>query len=234
AAEIAGRAVAIDTRVDGWRAVTEVTVYAADRPGLFARLAGAFAAAGANIVDARIFTLANGMALDGFSIQDADGGAFDRPDRLVRLAAGIERTLAADGPPPEPDRRPPPIPSRLSVFSVAPRVLIDNGASATHTVVEVNGRDRKGLLYDLTRALTGLKLSISTAKISTYGARAVDVFYVKDQFGLKIEDETRLTAIRAGLMQALEAPAAEPETRAARRPGRVTEPAPAAGTAAAS
>ena len=232
AAEAAGQAVAIDTRVDGWRAVTEVTVYAADRPGLFARLAGAFAAAGANIVDARIFTLANDRALDAFSIQDAEGGAFDRPDRLARLAAAIERTLAAEGPPSEPDRRPPPIPSRLAVFSVVPRVLIDNGASATHTVVEVNGRDRKGLLYDLTRALTGLRLSISTAKISTYGARAVDVFYVKDQYGLKIEDETRLKAIRAGLMQALEEPAAEPKARSARRAGRAAEPAPATRTAA--
>ena len=80
-------------------------------------------------------------------------------------------------------------------------------ASAAFTVVEVNGRDRKGLLYRLTRALTALKLQIANAKVSTFGARAVDVFYVKDQFGLKIEDERRLKAIRESLMAVLAEPA---------------------------
>ena len=94
-------------------------------------------------------------------------------------------------------------PSRFEVFTVAPRVLIDNKASASHTLIEVNGRDRKGLLYRLTRAIADLKLQIVSAKISTFGARAVDVFYVKDQFGLKIEDEKRLKAIRESLLAAL-------------------------------
>ena len=86
---------------------------------------------------------------------------------------------------------------------MAPRVLIDNRASAGHTVVEVNGRDRKGLLHCVTRALADLKLQIASAKVSTFGARAVDVFYVKDQFGLKIEDEKRLKAIRERLLAVL-------------------------------
>ena len=66
------------TRVLESRAVTEITVYAADHPGLFSRIAGALAVAGASIVDARIHTLTNGMALDTFWVQDAIGGAFDR------------------------------------------------------------------------------------------------------------------------------------------------------------
>ena len=61
------------------RAVTEVTLYTADHPGLFSRIAGALALAGANIVDAKILTMSNGMALDTFWIQDREGGAFDRP-----------------------------------------------------------------------------------------------------------------------------------------------------------
>ncbi|HTO85719.1 MAG TPA: ACT domain-containing protein, partial [Methylomirabilota bacterium] len=85
-----------------------------------------------------------------------------------------------------------------------PRVLIDNNASATHTVIEVNGRDRPGLLYRLTSVLSDLKLQISSAKISTFGQRAVDAFYVKDQFGLKIEAEPRLKAIRSQLLGALD------------------------------
>ena len=95
------------------------------------------------------------------------------------------------------------MPGRYSHFPVAPRVLIDNKLSANHTVIEVNGRDRPGLLYRLTRCLSDLNLQISSAKISTFGQRAVDVFYVKDQFGLKVESEARLKTIRAGLMEVL-------------------------------
>jgi [protein-PII] uridylyltransferase len=200
---------AIETRVDVARASTEVTVYAADRLGLFSDLAGAFALAGADIVDARIFTLNNGKALDSFTIQDA-GGAFERPDKLARLAATIEHALADASEGTRELALPPAAwPSRFDVFTVAPRVLIDNRASAGHTVVEVNGRDRKGLLHRLTRALADLKLQIASAKVSTFGARAVDVFYVKDHFGLKIEDERRLKAIRESLLAVLADPLAE-------------------------
>jgi [protein-PII] uridylyltransferase len=92
---------------------------------------------------------------------------------------------------------------------VPPRVLIDNTASATHTVIEVNGRDRPGLLYDVTRGLTDLGLQISTAKISTFGERVVDVFYVKDVFGVKIEHQRKIEDIRARLYEALAEPRAE-------------------------
>src|SRR5262249_29910479 len=88
-------------------------------------------------------------------------------------------------------------------MAVTGRVLIDNKASATHTVVEVTGRDRPGFLYLVTGALTALKLQISSAKISTFGVHAVDVFYVKDQFGLKIESEARLAQMREHLLAAL-------------------------------
>jgi [protein-PII] uridylyltransferase len=82
------------------------------------------------------------------------------------------------------------------VFTLAPRVLVDNKSSASHTVVEVNGRDRPGLLFELTRALTGLNLQVSSAKISTYGEKVVDVFYVKNLFGHKIEHPSKLAEIR--------------------------------------
>jgi [protein-PII] uridylyltransferase len=177
-AEAEAAPLALESRVERERAVTEVTVYAPDRLGLFSDLAGAFAYAGADIVDARIFTLNNGKALDSFTIQDA-GAAFERPGKLARLAAAIESALG-DSPPGRRERasQPAAYPSRFDVFTVAPRVLIDNRASAGHTVVEVNGRDRKGLVHRLTRALADLKLQIASAKVSTFGARAVDVFYV--------------------------------------------------------
>ncbi|MBI3707825.1 MAG: [protein-PII] uridylyltransferase, partial [Proteobacteria bacterium] len=236
-AERDGIPLAIDTRIDRARAVTEITIYAADHPGLFSRIAGAMALSGANIVGAQIFTLANGMALDTFLIQEASGlaegarVAFDRPERLARLSTAIEHALSGRLRLREALAKRPAIPSRTRVFTVAPRVLIDNAASATHTLIEVNGRDRPGLLFELTSALTSLGLSISTAKITTYGERAVDVFYVKDVFGHRVDEEPKLKRIRERLLAALADPDAAPE--AAALPSGVRRRAPAASGAAA-
>jgi [protein-PII] uridylyltransferase len=208
-ATVALAPVVLETRVDRQRAVTEITIVAPDHPGLFARIAGAMALSGADIVDARIFTLTNGLALDTFTIQAAEGRPFDRSDRLAKLAANVERVLAGGVRPEQELRRlPQRLPNRTRAMSVTPRVLIDNKASATHTVIEVTGRDRPGFLYRVTSALTGQNLQISTAKISTFGVSAVDVFYVKDRFGLKVDRETRLLQIREALLAAL---AEEPE-----------------------
>jgi [protein-PII] uridylyltransferase len=193
----------VDTRVDAHRAVTEITLYTGDHPGLFSRIAGALALAGANIVDAKILTLANGMALDTFTVQDQSGGAFDRPDKLAKLAVLFENVLSGRVKPHIELAKPGAIPSRTRVFTVPPRVLIDNKASRTHTVIEVNGRDRPALLFEVTRALTSLNLQISTAKISTYGEKVVDVFYVKDLFGHKVEHEGRLKDIRERLYEVM-------------------------------
>lgn len=74
--------------------MTEVTVYCTDHPGLFSHIAGALAVAGATIVDARIHTMTDGMALDTFWVQDAQGGAFEAPHRLARLAVLVEQSLS--------------------------------------------------------------------------------------------------------------------------------------------
>jgi [protein-PII] uridylyltransferase len=207
AAEEKGQSFAVAERADAHRAVTEVTVYATDHAGLFSQIAGAIALAGGNVVDARITTLASGMALDVFWIQDVNEEAFDQPDKLTRLNALIERAVTGRiRPGRELAGRRSALPERARVFKVAPRVLIDNAVSNTHTVIEVNGRDRPGFLYDVTAALTDLNLQISTAKISTYGARAVDVFYVKDLFGLKVAHEGKLEQIRKRLLTAIADP----------------------------
>jgi [protein-PII] uridylyltransferase len=194
-AEKSGAPLVVEKRVDTKRAVTEITLYTADHPGLFSRIAGALAVSGADIVDARIMTMSNGMALDTFWVQDLNGKAFDRPDKLARLAVVFENVLTGDLKPHRELSRPPAIASRTQVFTVAPRVLIDNQASALHTVIEVNGRDRPGLLFELTRELTRLNLQVSSAKISTYGEKVVDVFYVKNLFGHKVEHTAKLDEI---------------------------------------
>jgi [protein-PII] uridylyltransferase len=202
-------------RPDAFRANTEMIVYVADHPGLFARLTGAIAASGGNIVSAKISTTRDGMALDTFYVQDALGGAFDRPDRLAKLSSAVERTLAGEMLPRfeiAPERLG--IPSRAKAISVEPAVLIDNTASRAFTVIEVQGRDRPGLLYDVTRALFELSLSISSARVATYGVRAVDVFYVADLTGAKVTNEARLKKIEQRLLLAL----GPPEERARFKP----------------
>jgi [protein-PII] uridylyltransferase len=197
-AERGKQPLAIEHRVDVERSVTEVTIYTLDTHGLFARLAGAMAISGANIVDAKIFTLANGMALDTFWIQDLEGKPFDGPQRLARLAARVELALSNRlDIQRELDSQRASWPKRDRVFTVEPRVLIDNNASDTFTVIEVNGRDRPGFLHVVTRALTRLNLQIATAHITTYGERAVDVFYVKDLFGLKVLNQDKLKQVAA-------------------------------------
>jgi [protein-PII] uridylyltransferase len=206
------------------RAVTEVTVYAADHAGLFSRIAGALAIAGASIVDARIHTMTNGMALDTFWIQDAAGRIFASPQRLARLSVLIEQALSGRL------RMASEIRSlsdallgqRMRAIHVPPRVVIDNHASNTHTVVEVNGRDRPGLLHEVTAAITDQGLQIASAHVSTYGVRAIDVFYVKDVFGLKIQNDRKLENLRQAILQALTGgDATTPEPDAERGRARV-------------
>src|SRR5690606_20562150 len=120
-----------------------------DHPGLFARLAGAIAVCGDSILDAKIFTTKDGMALDAFWIQDANGEAVDGPEKLARLRQVIEQTLRGELRPAEILSARPILQRRTEIFTVEPVVFIDNRASNSHTVVEVNGRDRPGLLFDL-------------------------------------------------------------------------------------
>jgi [protein-PII] uridylyltransferase len=161
--------------------------------------------AGASIVDARIHTMTNGMALDTFWVQDASGGAFDQPHRLAKLAVLVEQALSGHL------RLSQEIPKltqailgrRMRAIHVPPRVVVDNRASNSYTVLEVNGRDRPGLLHDVTSAISEQGLQIGSAHVTTYGVRAVDVFYVKDVFGLKIENERKLGGLRDALLAAL-------------------------------
>jgi [protein-PII] uridylyltransferase len=215
----------VDTQPLPARAVTEVTVYCADHAGLFSKISGALAVAGASIVDARIHTMTNGMALDTFWIQDAAGGAFDAPHRLARLAVLIEQSLSGRLRLNTEIRKASKmlLGQRMRAIHVPPRGVIDNHASNTYTVLEVNGRDRPGLLHDVTAAISEQGLQIGSAHVTTYGVRAVDVFYVKDVFGLKVENERKLAPLRDALLKALTNPdeAAQPQALPARKRRRV-------------
>jgi [protein-PII] uridylyltransferase len=202
-AEAEARPLTVEIRVVRDLDVTEVSIYAQDHPGVFSRIAGALAAVGASVVDAKVFTTPEGMALDVLWLQNANGEAFAQSSALARMSVQIERALAGEMKGDEAHAERTFVPERTRVFTVAPRVIIDNQASATHTVIEINGRDRPGFLFSVTRALYALSLQISSSKISTYGERAVDVFYVKDGFGMKVTHEDRAEKIRKTLLEAI-------------------------------
>ena len=123
------------------------------------------------------------MALDTFWVQDAAGGAFDAPHRLARLSVLVEQALSGRLQLEEEIGRMGEalLGRRMRAIHVPPRVVLDNRASHTHTVIEVNGRDRPGLLHDVTAAISAEGLQIASAHVTTYGVRAVDVFYVKER-----------------------------------------------------
>jgi [protein-PII] uridylyltransferase len=201
AAEDANKALATTFAFDAVRGVTELTVLAPDHPWLLSTLAGACAAAGANIVDAQIFTTTDGRALDSISVSREFDHDEDERRRAARIADTIEKALSGSLKLPEVVARRAAPKGRLKAFVLEPEVTINNQWSNRYTVIEVTGLDRPGLLYELTATLSKLSLNITSAHVATFGERVVDVFYVTDLLGAKIASPTREMAIKRALMQ---------------------------------
>ena len=155
--------------------------------------------AGANIVDAQIFTTSDGRALDTIAISRAFDEDADELRRARRVTETIEQLLEGRRRIADFERRDPKR-ARAKTFDVASEVVIDNTLSSRHTVIEVSGLDRQGLLFDLTSQLSAMNLNIVSAHIATFGERAVDVFYVTDLTGAQITSAARQNAIRRRLL----------------------------------
>ncbi|SDZ43239.1 UTP--GlnB (protein PII) uridylyltransferase, GlnD [Jannaschia faecimaris] len=201
--------VRLDLEADEDRDATRALMACHDHPGIFSRLAGALSLAGANIVDARTYTSKDGFATSAFWLQDAEGRPFE-PSRLPRLRDMIEKILrgqvatrrALEGKE---------IKKRERKFTVPTNISFDNEGSDIYTIIEVDTRDRPGLLYDLTQVLAQSNIYISQAVIATYGAQVVDSFYVKDMFGLKLLSKAKQDTLAEKLREAV--------SRAAERAG---------------
>jgi [protein-PII] uridylyltransferase len=184
------------------RGATLVTVLAADHPGLFYRVAGGIHLAGGNIIDARIHTARNGIAVDNFLVQDPIGRPLNEASQIERLKRSIGDALANRVKlVPQLAARPLARP-RADAFDVRPIVIFDNKASNRFTVIEVGARDRPALLNRLARALFEARLIVHSAHIATYGERAVDTFYVTDLLGGKTTEPARLRALEKTLLAA--------------------------------
>ena len=195
--------VAVDEPDSG---ATRISVFAPDRPGLFYRICAGLASAGASIVDARIHTTRDGMALDNLLVQDSQRRPYGDRRLRNRLAKAVEAALLSEALPAAP--APAPLPRRRAAFKVATSVIIADQASSRTTVVEVNARDREGLLARLARAIHEQGLQVRSAHIATYGERAVDTFYLTGEDGRKLKPEAA-----AALREALIAAASEADRR---------------------
>ncbi|QAU49855.1 [protein-PII] uridylyltransferase [Bradyrhizobium guangzhouense] len=196
--EQAGHKLAINVGFDEVRGVTELTIFAADHPWLLSIIAGACASAGANIVDAQIYTTTDGRALDTISISREYDRDEDEGRRATRIGEMIEDVLEGKLRLPEVVARRT-VRSKAKPFVIEPEVTINNQWSDRYTVIEVSGLDRPGLLYELTTAISKLNLNIASAHVATFGERARDVFYVTDLLGAQINAPTRQAAIKSAL-----------------------------------
>ena len=205
-----GLRLAFEIRPMAFEGATELTVLAPDHPRLLSVIAGACAACDANIVDAQIFTTTDGRALDTVVISRAFDNDEDEARRGKRIANLIEQALegrirldaALAGKRTKSRRR--------DAFTIEPEVTLDNELSDRCTVVEVECRDRHGLLYDLTHTLSELSLDIASAHIATFGERVVDTFYVTDLVGHKLTAKARQNRVRRELLEAIGLATAEP------------------------
>ena len=200
--DIDGDDIRIDLHPDEDRDATRASFVLADHPGIFARLAGALALVGANVVDARSYTTSDGYVTDAFWVQDADGNAFEHA-RLPRLRQMIERTLRGEVVAREALKSKDKVKKRERAFRVPTHITFDNEGSEIYTIIEVDTRDRPGLLYDLARTLAASNVYIANAVIATYGEQVVDTFYVKDMFGLKYYTESKQKVLEKRLRDAI-------------------------------
>jgi len=204
--EAAGKSLATSVGFDAARGVTELTVFAPDHPWLLSIIAGACALAGANIVDAQIYTTTDGLALDTIAVSREFEHDEDEARRAARIGDAIEKALRGEIKLPDVVAKRAPPKGRLKAFAIEPEVTINNQWSSRYTVVEVTGLDRPGLLYELTTTLSKLNLNIASAHVATFGERVVDVFYVTDLLGAQITAATRQAAIKRPLLALFTAP----------------------------
>ena len=191
-----------DITQDADRDATRACFVMHDHPGLFSRLAGALALVGANVVDARTYTSSDGLATAVFWIQDSEGAPYEK-SRLKRLRKVIAQILSGSVIARDALKTRDIIKPRERDFLVPTTISFDNEGSEIYTIIEVDTRDRLGLIHDIARTLSNNNISIASAIIATYGEQAVDTFYVKDLFGHKIHNAEKRAALGEKIRDAI-------------------------------
>lgn len=192
-------------RVDRYEGVTHVMLCASQHPGLLALAAGAVTAISASIIRARLLVLPEATALIMLELQDLRHQAFDDVVRLKKLEQLLRRAV----PQAQHELLLPLIAEQRSAYKeqdgvLPPAVSFDNESSHEYTLIEVEGQDCIGFLYALCAGLSALRLTIATAHINTFGSQAVDVFYVRDRFGLKLTSDNVQQRLRQHIIEHFE------------------------------
>ena len=180
-------------------------VMAKDRPGLLARIFGVLALHNLNVLAAKIFTWADGTAVDTIEVSSAISEVYEWQDwtamenelhLAIKQRLGLEHRL---------NQKLAPLRSKPlgTQKRLAAKVTIDNQASELYSVIEVFSEDRIGILYDITKTLSDFGISIYRARIGTKADQIVDVFYVLDNDGKKIEDPAFKDELQQGLLYAV-------------------------------
>lgn len=195
----------IDITQDEEKNATTIQIFTKDRKTLFATLTGALSAAGTSIIEARIKTLKDGNIADTFTIQNLSGQpilkAHRHKDIQTTILKALNNELDIEKLLEKHTKKPKP---KDLVFDVPNMVRINNKASKNFTVLEINARDRHGLLYDIAKIFARHKLEIKSAKISTLGLKAVDVFYLSDKNEQKIMDARALKRLEDDLKSVIQ------------------------------
>ena len=184
---------------------TELIVIAPDHHGLFSLISGLVAASGYDVVSAKIITRSDGYALDTFFIQNKDKKPIleDNPrKKLIKTISlglegnfDIEKALSIKWEE---------IPARFRAVRAPTRIIVDNKTSENFTILDIKCKNAPGVLYKITKTLTSLGIQINTANVSTYGDRVVDIFYIKNAFGSKVDDKTTIDKIKKSILKILE------------------------------
>jgi [protein-PII] uridylyltransferase len=181
----------------------KVTICTKDRYGLFSKITGSMFLNRLNILEAQIHTWENGIALDIFFIEDLTKDIERRlqefKEDLIEILSGKSSVKTF-------------LSQKMESNSIKPKVIpkvstevkINNQDSDFYTIIEIIGEDRFGILYEITQALTDHGCDIHFARVSTLGNRIVDVFYVQDTWGEKIEEKNRVDSLKRTLIQLTE------------------------------
>lgn len=195
--------ISFDIMADEARDVIHIYFATYARKGVFAHICGALALVGANVIDARTYNTKDGYVTAAFDVQNIYRNCYENVD-FEELRTKISKRLE-DGTTKQTalidkDK----IKKRERHFVVPTTIVFNNDDSELYTIIEINTRDRPGLLYDLSKTLLASNIQIDSAIIATYGAEAVDSFYIKDTFGLKLLSKSRQEKLCERLQKAID------------------------------
>ena len=190
---------------------SEFLIYAPDREGLFVILTSGFDRLNLSIMEARIHTTRRGSALDTFVVLDHSGQVISEPQQLAQLRQAMRAHLLE--PKPGRDLRAAPLSRPLRHFPIETRVTFASSPTRALTIMEVTAQDRPGLLYQVALALQHCGINLVAAKVSTYGERAEDIFFISTRDRRPVTDEARLKCLETEIVRRLAPVPEKSETR---------------------